>query len=846
MRKHIKVRLIDLSQTILIVHDEILNTNTLEQRLEYFSMCEEASKSISHYINMDNRDFSSQIALLESYRKEIFNLSKQELLNKSSFQKADSLIEDIINFLNLLPVKKEVVFLPYQASMWDSLESIWEAFMRDNNYYCSVVPIPYSEYQKEINFWKPCYDGNNFPSNIPILNYNNFSLEEIKPDLGFIHNPYDETNFITRVDSDYYSYNLKNHIKNLVYVPYFNSGLKLNEKLENLSGYYHSDYLVFSSEFKENTSMVSKIRDKILPLGSPKYDKVINTCKTGVVMPEQWKDKCSGKKIVMLNTTIKTLLDYKGNLLKKLNFLFFELKQHKDVVVIWRPHPLIKSTIEAMLPNLKSVFNKLLSSFVNNNIGILDQTPNFNNTLALCDAYIGDATGSVPYLFGVSGKPMFILKYDNKFISEEDNNRRINLSSISKFNNELYAVSSEHGGLFKINQDFSNINYESPTNNINNLKDTYKFNVIHKDKIYLSPSSGGDFMRYDIVSKSFEKLCINIHSLKFDKVLEFNNKIIYLPLDSNIIAIYDTLENKWIFNYLCLKELFKNDLNERNSSVLNYSIFDNKIYICSRFLNTIVEFDVNKNESKSYTIDYTNIKGFTAINIYQHQVYLAELKGNIINYNLKTKQVKLVELPKEFNCWMAYSHEKCKFNISSGFVDIISVGDFFVAIPDLSNNLVKINKNSGEAGILVAEALSDKFINPDQMLSPNFPICELAYVLDDENLVIQLNYTGKFIKINVKEDAFEYIDLKLEKPEYDKFVKELNGDTLGFITDKNTGNFIKPESKHNSLYKYLDDIANNNLDTIKKYQEEVYLEISSNLDGTCGKKVHEFFINLED
>ncbi|MFI3231665.1 MAG: hypothetical protein R3Y29_08985, partial [bacterium] len=218
----------------------------------------------------------------------------------------------------------------------------------------------------------------------------------------------------------------------------------------------------------------------------------------------------------------------------------------------------------------------------------------------------------------------------------------------------------------------------------------------------------------------------------------------------------------------------------------------------------------------------------------------------IINYNLKTKQVKLIELPKEFNCWMAYSHEKCKFNISSGFVDIISVGDFFVAIPDLSNNLVKINKNSGEAGILVAEALSDKFINPDQMLSPNFPICELAYVLDDENLVIQLNYTGKFIKINVKEDAFEYIDLKLEKPEYDKFVKELNGDTLGFITDKNTGNFIKPESKHNSLYKYLDDIANNNLDTIKKYQEEVYLEISSNLDGTCGKKVHEFFINLED
>lgn len=743
-----------------------------------------------------------------------------------------------------MKVKKEVVFFPYQSSMWDSLESVWEAFIKDDNYYCSVVPIPYSEYQKENNFWKPCYDGNNFPDYISIVDYNHFSLEEIQPDLGFIHNPYDDGNIVTRVDEDYYSYNLKKYVKNLVYLPY---AVNLDDRLKNLSAYNYVDYLIFESEIKKNELIIQEIRDKTLPLGSPKYDKVIKVCKTGGIMPEEWKDRCEGKKIVMLNTTIKTILDYKGNLLKKLNMLFFELKQHKDIIVIWRPHPLLKSTVEAILPNLKNVFNKLLNSFVNNNIGILDQTPNFNNTIALCDAYIGDSTGSVPYLFGVTGKPIFILNYDNKFTFEEDTNRRISLSSMIEFNNKFYAVSHAHGGLFKINKDFSNINYESLINYNNNITDIYKFNVVCKNKIYLSPSTGSNFICYNIHTKSFEEIGVNIYHLKFDKVLEVNNKIIYLPLDNNIVAIYDIEESEWTFDDMCLKELFKNILNERKSSVLDYSVYDNKLYICSRFSNIIVEFDINKNNYKYYTIDYTGIIGFTAINIYKNQIYLAETKGIVINYNLETKHIKLIELPKEFNNWKVKSFLIKGLILNySAFTDIISIGDFFVAIPDLSNNLIKINKSTGKASLLVSEALSDKFINPDHMLSPNFPICEFAYALDDEILIIQLNYTGKFIKINVKEETFEYIDLKLEKTQYNKFIKELNGDTLGFIKDNDTSNFVKVESKHNSISQYLDDIVNNNLDKIKKYQLEVYSEIACNLDGTCGEKIYEFFKSLEE
>ncbi|MBQ7479431.1 MAG: hypothetical protein IJT01_11160, partial [Selenomonadaceae bacterium] len=42
--------------------------------------------------------------------------------------------------------KKDIVFLPYKASMWDSLESVWKAAEEDKEH-CNayVVPIPYAD-----------------------------------------------------------------------------------------------------------------------------------------------------------------------------------------------------------------------------------------------------------------------------------------------------------------------------------------------------------------------------------------------------------------------------------------------------------------------------------------------------------------------------------------------------------------------------------------------------------------------------------------------------------------------------------------------------------------------------
>lgn len=42
-----------------------------------------------------------------------------------------------------IKTKYRVAFFPYKADMWDSLESIWEEFSKDERFESAVVVIPY-------------------------------------------------------------------------------------------------------------------------------------------------------------------------------------------------------------------------------------------------------------------------------------------------------------------------------------------------------------------------------------------------------------------------------------------------------------------------------------------------------------------------------------------------------------------------------------------------------------------------------------------------------------------------------------------------------------------------------
>lgn len=330
--------------------------------------------------------------------------------------------------------KIEVVFLPYKASMWDSLESVWQAADRDENCDAYVIPIPYYDRNPDKSNGEMHYEGDQYPEYVPITRYDAYDIAKQRPDMIFIHNPYDQYNHATSVEPFFYAKNLKNYTERLVYIPYFLSGKASPDNEADVermrdfcitAGVLNADRVVVESEEVRQiyidlwTDMIGKNsrkswERKILALGSPKTDKILNTKKETVQMPEEWmrtiqKPDGSWKKIMLYNTSIKALLasDEEMYVAKLEEVLQTFKKWQSEVTLIWRPHPLIPAMMKASRPILWEPYHKIVQEYCAEGWGIYDNTPDADRAVALCDAYYGDSS-SVVLLARMLGKPIMI------------------------------------------------------------------------------------------------------------------------------------------------------------------------------------------------------------------------------------------------------------------------------------------------------------------------------------------------------------------------------------------------------------------------------------------------------
>ena len=305
--------------------------------------------------------------------------------------------------------RKVVVFLPYKASMWDSLESIWRAADADPSCETHVVPIPYYERNPDFSLGAMHYEGGEYPSDVPVEDYRTISLEALHPQAIYIHNPYDRANIVTTIDPAYYSDRLKAYTELLIYVPYYATTGGQADGQSYCPVYEHADYIVVQAECMKGFFDARVPREKILALGSPKFDKVVRLCQEPPDPPAEWKEKMAGKRVYFYNTSLGGMLLDTISFLRKMQYVFDTFADRADACLLWRPHPLMESTFSSMRPAQLAEYERLKQEFISRDIGILDTTPSIETAIAWSDAYVGDSGTSVTSLFGVAGKPAFIL-----------------------------------------------------------------------------------------------------------------------------------------------------------------------------------------------------------------------------------------------------------------------------------------------------------------------------------------------------------------------------------------------------------------------------------------------------
>ena len=271
--------------------------------------CQNTAIQLGEIIENSEGEGFVTISFLEEYCEEIYKVSTSisESYNTNKAQKSlDKILIKIENSVkNDIKVKLEIVFLPYKASMFDSLESIWRAADKDPTCNAHVIPIPYYDRNPDGSLGEMHYEGADYPDYVPIVHYEAYKLDLMKPDIIYIHNPYDGNNFVTCVDPRFFSSNLKNYCEKLVYIPYFvlaEPDPNDEKTLENIAhfvitpGVLNADNTIVQSEamkqayvnillrqFGDTSENRKLLYNKILGLGSPKYDKVINTRREDVI-----------------------------------------------------------------------------------------------------------------------------------------------------------------------------------------------------------------------------------------------------------------------------------------------------------------------------------------------------------------------------------------------------------------------------------------------------------------------------------------------------------------------------------------------------------------------------------
>lgn len=839
MRKQGKLSALGVVQKLYKVHDDIrqsINNKAAVYAMQLLSDCQQSAIELGSLIEQTEGEGFVTVKYIEDYCELLYNnyqaLDNAEEVNSNKVYKVlrKYLVQIENSIRNDISVKLEAVFLPYKASMWDSLESIWKAADADPDCDAYVVPIPYYDKNPDGSYKKEHYEGGLYPDYVPITRFDEYDIAKRHPDIIFIHNPYDNNNLVTSVHPDFFSDKLKKCTELLVYVPYYSTSGSMGEARRSCPAYYNADYIIMQAEKYRSYFDASLPEKKLLPFGSPKFDRVINICKNPPVHPAEWEEKMAGKKVYFYNTSIGGLLGNTENYLKKMAYVFKCFEGRKDACLVWRPHPLLETTLDSMRQAYKKKFLQIKEYFINNNIGIYDETPDVTNTIALCDAYVGDGS-SVVSLFGVVGKPVFMLDTNINTEPDKDDWKGSIISDFPDDGDNEWIIVSGNKLYHSKKCDYE---YEYYCDLSEYTRGYHYSHVIKVNgKNYVCPANANDILVVDN-NKIVDRIELNIQiesAGAFYDAIKSENYLFLLPYRYPAIVRYDTVNGR-------LDYLDKNDgiVTARVNGQVRFGAVCERngyIYIGSSADNRVLAIEATSFKTSVFTISSEKLHGCLTMKNDGNDIWITPYSGGIVVcWNPDTGCAKEYDCSLEgLECINPYLGLK---NMDKPFGCGAFYKEYVYLTPYWGNKYVKINKLTGEVtewfppfkrtrnainGYFTAEFEGKFLCMPDE--EKNKRECLLFSA-----------YDRKIYDVDFETNECTEVQIQFNQ-------KQLEENTAGFSEWSEWMMYACAEDAFNSLPDFLNgNITGNQFN--RDRQLKAYSKIVANYDGTSGEKIYNF------
>jgi hypothetical protein len=826
VRKDEKQQVAELIATLRDAHREIrtlIKSAKREEAAVILADCQECMESVYAFVcdaaRLNETEHQTLQARCTDYIRALFEVSNADSSVSATecYEQLQRTLKSAANFIiNDLPTRKEIVFFPYKAAMWDCLESVWSAACADRDCDVYVVPIPYYTKNRDGSLGRRHYEGTDFPRYVTVMPFTKYSLKDRKPDIAYIHNPYDEGNHVTSIDPGYYCEEIKKYAGLLVYVPYFVAGTS-GMMMKTAASYRADLTIALSAAFGRDIAQIAGEK-KVAALGNPKVDAVLNPI-ADITLPDEWRQIIAGRKVIFFNTHINSLINLPNRQIAKLRSIFADFAGRKDLVLLWRPHPLSAETIRSMRASVLQSYQRLVDEYRANNIGIYDESADFHTAFFAADAYYGDPS-SLSYLFGLTGKPMLQINTGN--ITPD---RELLFSSARLIGDTLYAVSMDFQLLFAVNMEEGKARYLAPITKVHLRKNCILPGMAHAEgKLLCAPSLGEHICVYDTASGEREHISLKPEffspagSINFQDVVVCGSRVFFIPFTYGRIVCYDKADGS--LRYIDFRDKLR-PIQTQECPIIDGAAFgigsavvEGEIYIPLRGVNAVFVLNAAKLTSRVIPVG-SKRSGFAACCFAEGCLWFSPAAGKsgLLRWNIKTGET--TEFPeingRGLSCWqIVYADGRVWVNMPAG-LGLCSV--------DVATNEVHF------------ETVWDS-----DMEIGGVPRREFAMFLSGENnayLLAQSAGDRRIYRIDRSGRKALFV------PDLDEEQTRL---VRAALPDKDTGilssGYFRWENRLDSPAEKLARMIE--CEPVSAEQTAAFSRIIANSDGSAGKKIHEF------
>ncbi len=841
MRKYIKRELCNIIEQLAKVNETLITNGhgiSQEQVQSVLVDCQQGAVAIGNKVEECEGEGTEAICLLEDYCEKAYLLYINWMdvnVREKELKRVSSLLNKVKSTIlyDIKDSKKEVVFLPYKASMWDSLESVWKAADEDPDCNAYVVPIPYYDKNPDGSLGAMYYEGAEIAKIVPILDWKKVDLEKMHPDAIVYHNPYDSGNYITSIHPDYYSAKIKTYTELMVYIPYFVSIGSGTELFCTATGVLWADKVYVASQvvkdtyrnaFEELADMkIEKLIDinKVVVAGSPKVDRILRYAEKVELCDicEKWRSiiyNDKKKTVILFNTSIGDLLKYNDIYLERMKETFEYFYNNKECALWWRPHPLLKSTLNAMRPQLYDKYLLLENYFIEKEIGIYDDTSDVDRAIAMADAYYGVESSSLVTMFGLTGKPILIQSFSELY--DESFDSVFSFHDCVEYEGHIYFSSANTNGLFKANLETEMVEFVGRFFGEDIFKrDLHLKTLLIGKEIWFIPYNAERISIYNLEEKVFSQIDINQGSTNEKYVMAnyTSDKIYLIPFKSNELIEIDLRTHELVVREQWMNEIKKLcEIQDDNAFVRNGScICDNKLYMAPVSADALVEVDLCTSEVFIYECPF-EVKGFQEIvRIKEQLVLLPKYSGKIFIWDFKQKEFELLA--------DVLFEEK---GLGVPFISAAVKGDEIILLPAAMEEGLRINIDTKEAQSIAFFGQKDYKKYPGNWRGAyNF-----VKVLNDGKIISISRYDNSLVIYDNEQDSGNRIQLRIPTENQKQFMmRDLN-------VHNKPHHFRMAENYKNMIGNFCKYVAKGK---VNKKQKQLFLDLFYHEDGKSSGQV---------